>query len=180
MLKQFFCKCLSNGSVRNATWVFGTCVQHATQTLSIVGQGIVTEGGKPATLEIGGGKVVPIAWLCHDCYFPPHHNPHKPDCRNCGADRQPTKEPTNFVRSKVRLEPPTAAVAPKAKAPAPTLSANPQTPVAKPKPPSPSPVAPKPTGPTPPLAKALAPTLFQEGGSNGSGGPTPAAQAAAP
>ena len=24
LLKQFFCKCLSNGSVRNATWVFGT------------------------------------------------------------------------------------------------------------------------------------------------------------
>ena len=54
-----------------------------------------------------GSKEVLIAWLCYDCHFP-HHNPRKQDCSNCGSDRQPAKEPTNFVRSKFRLEPPTA------------------------------------------------------------------------
>ena len=60
-----------------------------------------------------GRKEVPIAWLCAECHFP-HHNPRKLDCRNCGADRQPDKEPTNFVRSKVRLEPPSESVVSKA------------------------------------------------------------------
>ena len=66
------------------------------------GQPTFKEGGKPAVMTING-KEVPIAWFCADCHFP-HHNPRKQDCRNCGADRQPAKEPTNFIRSKVRLE----------------------------------------------------------------------------
>ena len=105
---------------------------------------LIKEGGKPATMSIGG-KEVPIAWLCYDCHFL-HHNVHKGNCRNCGADRQPTKEPTNFVRSKMRLEPPTNQVAPEAKAPAPPLPSGAQasTPPAKPKPPAPSPSNPAP------------------------------------
>ena len=66
---------------------------------------VVKEGGRPAIMEVNG-KHVPISWLCHVCHYP-HHNPRKLECKNCGEERQSDKEPTNFVRSKIRLEPPT-------------------------------------------------------------------------
>ena len=80
----------------------------------------VKEGGRPAIMEVHG-KQVPISWLCHACHFP-HHNFRKADCKNCGEERQPDKEPTNFIRSKVRLEPPALSKGPSAKAPTTTLS----------------------------------------------------------
>ena len=110
------------------------------------GQPTIKEGGKPAVMTING-KEVPIAWFCADCHFP-HHNPRKQDCRNCGADRQPAREPTNFIRSKVRLEPPTEQMVPKAKAPAPSLSTPAPKPEAKPK--APAPGLPKAPGPAAP------------------------------
>ena len=86
----------------------------------IIKTATVKEGGRPAIMEVNG-KQLPIAWLCHDCHYP-HHNPRKSDCKNCGEERQPDKEPTNFIRSKVRLEPPTESKGPSAKAPPTTLS----------------------------------------------------------
>ena len=57
------------------------------------------------------GKDVPIQWLCHDCHYP-HHNASMSKCLNCQVPRDPAKEPRNFVRSKIRIEPPTVSVSP--------------------------------------------------------------------
>ncbi len=103
----------------------------------IVKTAVVKEGGRPAVMEVNG-KQLPIAWLCHDCHYP-HHNPRKLECKNCGEERQFDKEPTNFIRSKVRLEPPTESKGPSTKAPPSTLaSASAKADQSKPKAPPPA------------------------------------------
>ena len=97
----------------------------------------IKEGGRPAIMEVNG-KQLPISWLCHACHYP-HHNHRKTDCKNCGEDRQPDKEPTNFIRSKVRLEPPTVSKGPSAKTPPNNLaSASAKADQSKPKAPPPA------------------------------------------
>ena len=128
---------------------------------------VVKEGGRPAIMEVNG-KQLPISWLCHDCHYP-HHNPRKLECKNCGEERQCDKEPTNFIRSKVRLEPPTESKGPSAKAPPPSLSsASAKADQSKPKAPPPAsaksePAAPKGPPPMPKLGTTSPPPAKSSG-----------------
>lgn len=62
----------------------------------------VKEGGKAAMMVHASGKEVPIQWLCAGCHYP-HHNCHMAKCINCKAKRDHPREPSIFIRSKVKI-----------------------------------------------------------------------------
>ena len=105
------------------------------------------------------GEDVAIQWLCHQCHYP-HHNAHMTKCINCKGKRDISKEPLNFVRSKVRIaqtaapSTTTPAQSSPSKAPAPTAPASMNAAAAKTSGAWPAPPPPKATAPAGPNTAA--------------------------
>ena len=66
-------------------------------------QTAIRENGQQATMLDNKGNTVPIVWICYkkSCCYPHHAN--RPTCVNCKAKWVKEQEPTNFVRSKVKV-----------------------------------------------------------------------------